>query len=143
MGISFLLFIKLYLIDVSLNINSLIIDIFNREGGDDRIRRFDIGRFSKTLILQIEMLRPREFRGFPKPTIGNQVTETWRPYVDNALSRRSHTDVIKGGSGWGLSVSPYLSRSSSISETEQLFLFKLPTPNAIQDCPLGSRLRSS
>lgn len=46
-----------------------MIDTFDREGGADRIRRFDIGRVSKTLILQIEMLRPREFRGFPKTTI--------------------------------------------------------------------------
>ena len=37
-GISFFLFVSLYLIDVSLIISSLITDTFDREGENDRLR---------------------------------------------------------------------------------------------------------
>lgn len=51
-GISLFLFVKLYLNDISMNINPLMADTFDGEGGDNRIREFKIGKDLQNNLFQ-------------------------------------------------------------------------------------------
>lgn len=64
-GISLVLFVKLYVIDISMNIIPLVNNAFDREGGDNGIREFKMEKKFQTKFSNLS---------FPKTIIRNHIT---------------------------------------------------------------------